>query len=371
MVILAAVAAGAAASATTTYRDNFAAISYAGSDGSADWSGNWIEFGEADGPGAGRIQVVAAAECPSGHCAYMSGQGNTSAGIFRLADLGGAVSATLQFDYRRVKVGNDPSIARVSVSSDGGGSWSTVAAYALDTSDVSTNSASIGLSTWISSNTAIRFRVESTPGQGGRVYFDNVQISADFPDPTTTTSTTPPTSTTTTSTTTTSSTTTPPPTTTVPPPTTTTTTSPPAPPTTTTVVPPSSTLGPPDPTKPTTSAPGPTSTAVTSTTDAPVALPPSGSQPVRPPFPIDASSSQLGSAPAITIPASFRAIATDSDISALVALGADPPSYASIRPQSAAPAIGGLAYVWPGLVILGAAMALSFWRRPITKRPGN
>lgn len=384
LAVLALLSGAATASATTTYRDNFGAISWSGDDGTASWSGSWAEFGESDGAGSGKVRVVSDTKCASGHCAYLNGSGNTSAGIFRVADLEGASSATLSFSYRRVKSGGSPAIARVSASSNGGTSWSTIAAYSLDVSDSSQLAASISLTSWISPDTSIRFRLESSAGQGGRLYFDNVQISAETPDPTTTSTVQPTSTTTLPPTTTTTSTTTEPPgptTTTEPPGPTTTTTLPPgpttttSPPVTTTLAPPPSTsLGPPDPTDPTTTVPPPTTVGPDSgTTLPPVALPVSGPTSIRPPFPIDpaAGAAMLGLGSAFAVSADLESISNDADVSSLVlvALGEPVTAGSSVTAHDPGPAVGGLAYLWPGLVMVAGLGGLVLWRRPRIKRP--
>mgnify|MGYP001812802284 CR=1 FL=1 len=382
LAILALLAGAATASATTTYRDNFGAISWSGDDGTASWSGSWTEFGESDGPAGGKVRVVSDSKCASGNCAYLNGSGNTSAGVYRVANLDGAASATLSFNYRRVKSGGSPAIARISASSNGGSSWTTIAAYSLDTSDPSQLSASIGLTSWIASDTAIRFRVEASAGQGGRMYFDNVQISAEVPDPTTTTTTTQPPATTTTTTTQPPgpTTTTQPPgpttTTTIPPvpTTTTTTTSPPV--TTTSAPPPSTSLGPPDPTDPTTTVP-PSTTAgpAPSTTLAPVALPVSGPISIRPPFPIDpaAGSALLGSGITSAVSPDLESRSNNADVSSLMLLALGEPVLvnATVGARDAGPAVGGIAYLWPGLLILAGLGGLAVPRRPGIKRPSK
>ncbi len=240
---------GAWASSTETYRDNFDSISYSGSNGSSQWSGNWLESGESDGPSSGRVRVVTRSECVAGSCGRLSAGSNTTAGIHRRADLSEAMSATLTYSYARTKAGGAAGLVRVSVSSDGGGSWSTLATYTLDATDASPRLQSFGITPYLTTQTQVRFRVESTPGQSGTFYFDNVQIVAIIPDPTTTTSTT-----------TTSTTTTPPPTTTTTAPPSSTTTEPPSS-TTTTLA--STTTGPPSST--TTAPPSSTSSTLPQT----------------------------------------------------------------------------------------------------------
>jgi len=285
-LVLAAIGSGGAwASSTQTYRDNFDNESYAGNNGTTPWSGNWLESGESDGPGSGRVRVVTRSECIAGSCGRLSAGSNTTAGIHRRADLAGASSATLTFSYRRTKSGGAAGLVRVSVSSNGGGAWSTLATHTLDASDGSPLVQRFEITPYVTTQTQVRFRVESTPGQSGTFYFDNVQIVASFPDPTTTT-TSSSTSSTTTTTTTTSG---PPSSTTTAPPSSTTTT---LVSTTTTGPPPSSTTAPP-PSSTTTTLPPPSTTAGSAeatTTTTLLAAPPivSGGRSAAP-FPIQAS----------------------------------------------------------------------------------
>jgi hypothetical protein len=228
----------ALAASTGTFRDNFDSVSYSGSNGSLGWSGAWIEEGESDGAAAGRARVVIDAKCAAGGCGYLTAGSTATVSLRRAADLSGATSATLTFSHRRTKIGTKAGLVRVSVSSNGGASWATMATYTLDVTDETSINKSLNILTFATAQTQIRFQVESTAGQSGRYHFDGVQISATFPDSTTTTTTT----------------------TTNPPATTTTTTSPPSttstslPPssTTTTTAPPTSTTGPPITLTPTT-----------------------------------------------------------------------------------------------------------------------
>ena len=304
-----------------TYRDDFDAISFSGSNGSLGWASNWVEGGEADGASAGRAQVTVDSRCLAGGCGYLSAGGATTAALRRGADLAGATSATLTFSHRRTKVGNNAGLIRVSVSSNGGSSWATMATYPLDVTDAAQANKTFNILTFASAQTQIRFQVESTPGQSGRYYFDAVQISATFPDPTTTTTTTtaPPTTTTNPPTTTTTSapgstttTSTPPGGTTQPPITATPTTSI----VVTTSSPPTSTLPP----GPTTTVGGPTTTAVPggSTTTTLIAAPPvdSGGSGGFPVFPVAAL--PRGTAAPFLVPAIET---VDPDVTGLVRVG--------------------------------------------------
>ncbi len=353
---LAAIGPGLALAATTeTFRDNFDSVSYSGSNGTAPWSGSWLESGESDGPTNGRVRVVTQSECVAGSCGRLSAGSNTIAGIHRRADLSGAISATLTFSYQRTKAGGNAGLVRVSVSSDGGGSWSTLATYTLDDSDGFPLVQSFGITPYVTSQTQVRFRVESTPGQSGTFHFDNVQIAAGFPDPTTTTTSTtssPPTTTTTTG----------------PPSTTTTTlastTTSGAPSTTTTTLASSTTTEPPSPTAtPSVLSSTSVGTSVTSTTlltAMPAAPPPPATGRFASPFPLR-SGEPLGSGRAVP---EWSLRSTEPDISNLVlremaefAGGPEPPlAPATDALQAAATAAAeGAGSMLPTLILGGLA----------------
>ena len=345
---------GAWASSTETYRDNFDSVSYSGSNGSSPWSGNWLESGESDGPSSGRVRVVTRSECVAGSCGRLSAGSNTTAGIHRRADLSEAMSATLTYSYARTKAGGAAGLVRVSVSSDGGGSWSTLATYTLDATDASPRLQSFGITPYLTTQTQVRFRVESTPGQSGTFYFDNVQIVAIIPDPTTTT-----TSTTTTSTSTTSTTSAPPSSTTTEPPSSTTTTTTLAstttgPPLSTTTEPPSSTTT----TLPQTS----TSVADTETTTTLVAAAPAAAGGrFAAPFPIQANElvGAVGAGPESSVLNS-----TEPDVSGLVLVAmsefvrepSEPPAqHVDVLQAAATGATEGVGATTPTLIPVGVA----------------
>ena len=140
-----------------TVRDEFGAIAYNGNDGSQNWTNDWQESGEADGPTSGKMQVAANAECAAGNCfEFGGGGGGPATGVSREADLSGATSATLTFSYRRSSGGNGGNIA-IEVSANGGGSWTTLQTYSMNGSDASQVSEAFDITAYIASNTQIRF----------------------------------------------------------------------------------------------------------------------------------------------------------------------------------------------------------------------
>lgn len=155
---------------TETIRDEFNTISYGGNDGTQDWSGNWQELGESDGPDKGFLQVV------SGHDgSYMRlGPQNKDAeplcSLTRQANLSRITSAILTYDYTAANKGIAGS-ASIQISPDGGSNWTTLATY---TSDSGSGSESFDIISYASADTQIRFEI------GGKtamcLYIDNVQV---------------------------------------------------------------------------------------------------------------------------------------------------------------------------------------------------
>ncbi|MCP4202374.1 MAG: hypothetical protein GY769_10635, partial [bacterium] len=106
-----------------TYRDEFGAIAYDGTDGSIDWSSSpWIEVDAAgSGPAAGKVQVV------SGELRLNGTPSGVDPSIAREADLSGAATAALRFDFRTgtgVEVAED--LVVIEVSANGGTDYSVL-----------------------------------------------------------------------------------------------------------------------------------------------------------------------------------------------------------------------------------------------------
>jgi parallel beta-helix repeat protein len=150
--------------------DQFNATSYAGNDGTQNWSTNWQELGETNSPTSGVSRVSSGAWRLGGDEVSIAGRG-----IVREADLSGASVAVLTFDYQRVEVDDEGggSVA-VQVSGNGGGAWTTLATYSLSSFDGSFQSAQFDISAYAAVNTQVRFL-----GSGSvEAYFyaDNVRI---------------------------------------------------------------------------------------------------------------------------------------------------------------------------------------------------
>ena len=151
------------------YLDQFNAIAYNGDDGTLSWTGDWLESGESDGPGAGIIMVV-------GDRLRVWGK-NGGESLAREADLSSTTTATLTFNYQRDVVENAGSVT-LQVSDNGGGSWTSLQTYLLTADDPAPVDESYDITAYIASDTQIRFLANG--GEDGQfIYFDNVQIGID------------------------------------------------------------------------------------------------------------------------------------------------------------------------------------------------
>ena len=107
-----------------TVRDEFTAISYSGNNGTASWSNGWQEIGESDGPNSGRVVVVSSSYAASGNALRIGGDDvyMGSRGLSRQANLSGAASATLTYNYRRRRSETGGTVY-LQVSGNGGSTW--------------------------------------------------------------------------------------------------------------------------------------------------------------------------------------------------------------------------------------------------------
>lgn len=153
-----------------TFADNFDAVSYANSDGTEVFLGNWVETGEGTNPSAGRIRIL---ERTTGDFRLRL-QNIDTRYITRNLDLSGYSDVTLTLDFERtngdeiVDVQLFNGTAYVTVASlDGTGSIS----YDLDAIE-------------ISSSSAIRFTTGSDDWDSNseRVWIDNLLFTAQIPD---------------------------------------------------------------------------------------------------------------------------------------------------------------------------------------------
>jgi subtilisin family serine protease len=158
-----------------TVRDEFNGVTYSGNKGTQNWSGDWQELGESDGPGSGFLQVVSDGAMRLGH---ENEKDQPTLSLTREADLTGATMATLTYDYVAQNNGNAGSVS-VQVSGDGGSNWTTLTTYSYD---AGAGSAGFDITPYVSSNTQIRFEISSMTKIKMYLYVDNIQIEYDDPE---------------------------------------------------------------------------------------------------------------------------------------------------------------------------------------------
>jgi MSHA biogenesis protein MshQ len=162
---------------TETVRDEFNDREYSNNDGTQSWTTNWSEIGESNGPTSGDVQVRGNAGEE-----YVLRIADDDRGAWREADLSGATSATLSFDYRRNALDGYWDYVAIEVSSDGGANWTELDRFRGPDNDSSYQSVSYDISSYIASETRIRLISSSFLGSNDRVYFDNIQIAYQVPD---------------------------------------------------------------------------------------------------------------------------------------------------------------------------------------------
>jgi hypothetical protein len=155
---------------TRNVRDEFNNFSFGNQDGTDNWTSNWREENEdgTSGPAGGEVRLDNGRLC-IGHSSETPNPGPAAR---RQANLSGAVSATLSFDWQAItNASNDRLVVQVRKNN---GNW-----YTLETfSGSGSGSRSYDISSYIDADTDIRFGTLSYYG-GDSDFFcaDNVQIA--------------------------------------------------------------------------------------------------------------------------------------------------------------------------------------------------
>ncbi len=156
--------------AVDTLRDEFNSANYGNNDGSVAWANDWQEILESNGPGSGLVTVGT----------ELGEQGlvirSWDLGAWRQADLSGASSAFLSFDYARISLEDVSEYIAIEVSGNGGGAWTELDRFQGPADDTALRYVSYDITPYIASNTQIRF-VSSTFNEGNDKFIvDNVEI---------------------------------------------------------------------------------------------------------------------------------------------------------------------------------------------------
>ena len=165
---------GGGGSCDGNFRDNFDTRSFSGSNGTLSWATDWIEVGESDGAASGDTQVRTD---QSNYQLRTRDNNNGGEGVEREADLSGAASATLSYDYRRMNLDSSSDYTSVQISPNGAsGPWTELTRHQGSGNDSSYQPASHPITAYKSANTRVRFITSSSMGGTDTVWFDNVEI---------------------------------------------------------------------------------------------------------------------------------------------------------------------------------------------------
>lgn len=134
-----------------------------GNDGTANWSGAWVEEGESNGFVNSYVNVT-------GNQLRIR---NKNRGAKRSANLYGAVSAEFSFDFQKSDLENSNDYLNVQVADNAAGPWTTL--EVLTVPDGS-GSSTYDITPYISTATTIRFISSAGLSSADYFYLDNVQI---------------------------------------------------------------------------------------------------------------------------------------------------------------------------------------------------
>ncbi|MDH3748273.1 MAG: DUF11 domain-containing protein [Gammaproteobacteria bacterium] len=172
-VVLVLASLTSTAFAQQAVRDDFSTVAWNNQDGTVTWTGDWLEVdGNGLGPGVGNVLI-------SGGELALDDRPNTNGqpGVARAANLAGAITPILSFDWRTTS-GVDPNDAiTVDISSNGGGAWTTLEVFTgLD--GVNSGSRAYDITAFASANTQVRFRVTNLYGGNNETFLlDFVEIA--------------------------------------------------------------------------------------------------------------------------------------------------------------------------------------------------
>ncbi len=163
----------APANTTNNVLDQWNSASFGNNNGNVNWSGNWVEIGEADGAAAGDVARVT--DSGAGVLRIQDND-NGGEGVRRQVNLAGAAEATLRFNFRRSGLDSSSDYVAIYASSNGGAAWTELGRIAGAGSDASYLSTNYPLTAYIATNTQVRFLGSATLGGSDIVYFDNIEV---------------------------------------------------------------------------------------------------------------------------------------------------------------------------------------------------
>ncbi|MCB1800625.1 MAG: hypothetical protein KDI82_02950, partial [Gammaproteobacteria bacterium] len=147
------------------------------------WSNDWQETVEADGAGGGNAQVQDGFSGDGGGNTELKLKNGNS--VWREADLSGAASATLSFDYARVGLeADDHLVVYAQTGGDTGGvgvpgapgAWDEIGRFSGAADDAAYLSTTIDLSGYLATDTRVLFYAEGASQGDDNIFADNVRI---------------------------------------------------------------------------------------------------------------------------------------------------------------------------------------------------
>jgi len=163
-----------------TFRDEFNSRVYSGNDGTLSWIGDWLEINESDGPldNDERVFEDSYEDQPMPtYQLFVRDNDGGGEGVMRALNLSGANTATLSFDYKPYGLDKSSDYASVQMSTTGvAGPWTEVVRFAGPASETAYQFFSTDISSYISSDSALRIITSSGMGSSDYLFFDNIQI---------------------------------------------------------------------------------------------------------------------------------------------------------------------------------------------------
>ena len=161
LVSFVAMPAGAA-----TVRDDFETRVYSNNDGTNNWSADWTEIdGQGGGATGGNVWITAGGELRLEDRPNTGGQPS----LTREADLSGAVSANLIFDWRTTSGVDASDSVIVEISANGGGSWTTLENF-TNLAGANSGARNYDISAFATANTQVRLRVNNLYGGANETF---------------------------------------------------------------------------------------------------------------------------------------------------------------------------------------------------------
>ena len=155
---------------THTLRDEFTTSAYSNNNGTDNWAGNWVETNDTGGATGDNVLIS------GGELRLDASDGSSNESIARAANLSGALSATLSFNFRTDTGVDATDRIAVETSADGGATW-TLLDNITGITGATSATRSYDIGAYATANTQIRFEITSGyTGSSETFYLDNVQI---------------------------------------------------------------------------------------------------------------------------------------------------------------------------------------------------